>query len=127
MRTSLAIGLLFGVAKLAPEEDLMGNLPEVDAWRYGAYSGYLDVTDTKSLHYAFVESQNDPANDPLIFWFNGGPGCSSLMGFFTEHGPYIIPDGEHQIVDNPYSWNKRANVAYLESPAGVGFSTAGTE
>jgi cathepsin A (carboxypeptidase C) len=96
MRSSLlVIGLLFGVADLAPTEDLMGNLPEVDAWRYGAYSGYLDVTDSKSLHYVFVESQDDPANDPVIFWFNGGPGCSSLLGFYTENGPFVIPDGEH--------------------------------
>ena len=57
-----------------------------------------------------------------MVWFNGGPGCSSLLGFFAEHGPYIIDDGEDHIKANPYPWNMRANVMYLESPAGVGYS-----
>jgi hypothetical protein len=25
-------------------------------------------------HYMFVESENDPANDPVLLWSNGGPG-----------------------------------------------------
>ena len=44
------------------------------------YSGYLDVTNTKKLHYWFVQSQNDPKNDPVVVWLNGGPGCSSMEG-----------------------------------------------
>lgn len=47
-----------------------------------SYSGYLPVSTTKALHYIFVESQNDPTTDPVVIWFNGGPGCSSLLGFF---------------------------------------------
>ena len=51
---------------------------------FDMYSGYLDVTETKKLHYWFVESQNDPASDPVVVWMNGGPGCSSMEGMFDQ-------------------------------------------
>jgi carboxypeptidase C (cathepsin A) len=69
----------------------------------------------------FVESQRDPENDPVILWTNGGPGCSGLVGFGTEHGPYII-SREGVLRENPFSWNKVASILYIEQPAGVGFS-----
>uniref|UniRef100_A0AAA9TKK5 Carboxypeptidase n=1 Tax=Bos taurus TaxID=9913 RepID=A0AAA9TKK5_BOVIN len=86
------------------------------------YSGYLKGSGSKRLHYWFVESQKDPKSSPVVLWLNGGPGCSSLDGLLTEHGPFLIqPDGV-TLEYNPYSWNLIANVLYLESPAGVGFS-----
>ena len=61
-----------------------------------------------------------------MIWFNGGPGCSSLLGFFQENGPLVVEDNGDMSV-NQYSWNSRANVLYIESPAGVGYSLAGTK
>ena len=87
-----------------------------------SYSGYLKVNDEKQLHYIFVESKNSPTTDPILIWFNGGPGCSSLLGFMQEHGPWVIDDEATTVTENPYPWNANASVLYLESPAGVGFS-----
>lgn len=109
-------------------DDEINNLPGLNySLNFKHYSGYLAADDLKPTnrfwHYWFTESQSDPAKDPLVLWLNGGPGCSSLLGLFTELGPYsITADG--QVKDNPFAWNKKANVLFLESPAGVGFSYA---
>lgn len=87
--------------------DEISDLPGVDFdIDFNHYSGFLQVSDNHLLHYWFVESQNDPSSDPLLFWFNGGPGCSSLDGLLNEMGPYTVdPDGTH-MNKNEYAWNK---------------------
>ena len=52
------------------------------------YAGYvtLDEAHGRRLFYYLVESERDPAGDPLVLWLNGGPGCSSFDGFVYEHG-----------------------------------------
>lgn len=109
-----------------PDADAIKNLPGCDL-KVSAYSGYLKVTDTKQLHYVFVGSQNQ-TSDPVVLWFNGGPGCSSLEGLFEEHGPCVFDSKlpSPSMKKNSWSWNKRANMVYIENPAGVGFSRAGT-
>lgn len=75
------------------------------------------------MHYFYFPSQSTtPDNDPLLFWFNGGPGCSSLLGALYEHGPFIFVDAFNSLVQNPEAWNKNAHTVYIESPAQVGFS-----
>ena len=86
------------------------------------YSGYLDVGRGRHYHYWFVESQSKPESDPVILWLNGGPGCSSLGGFWTENGPFRVESDGKSVVADPHSWNTLANVLYLESPVGVGYS-----
>ena len=74
----------------------MTNLPDIgDIIGYKLYSGHVNVTDTsKQLFYTFVTSLNDPGSDPLIIWYNGGPGCSSIKGWIQENGPKITEDGD---------------------------------
>ncbi|KAH6714632.1 Alpha/Beta hydrolase protein [Leptodontidium sp. MPI-SDFR-AT-0119] len=87
------------------------------------WSGTVDVTDRSRLFFWFFQSQNDPSNDPLILWMNGGPGGSSMMGLFTEVGPCFLTNDSMSTMPNNYSWNKNASMIFLEQPAGTGLST----
>ena len=43
-----------------------------------------------------------------------------------ENGPFTINSKDKLSFDyNIYGWNQHANVLYIETPAGVGFSTGG--
>lgn len=130
MFKNIAATTLLASVSAAPAEDQFTTLPNGDdtiTMETNSYSGYINASETKQLHYVFVESKNDPTNDPVLIWFNGGPGCSSLLGFMQENGPIIYDDDTNVISTNDQSWNQMANVLYIESPAGVGYSLAGTE
>ena len=38
----------------------------------------------------FVECEENPAEAPLLLWFNGGPGASSLYGLLAELDPFLV-------------------------------------
>ncbi|KAH0783592.1 hypothetical protein KY290_003190 [Solanum tuberosum] len=58
---------------------------------------------------------------------NAGPGCSSFgNGGMVELGPFRVNEDGKTLWLNPFAWNKVANVLFLESPAGVGFSYSNT-
>ncbi|KAL4189151.1 hypothetical protein AMTRI_Chr08g205550 [Amborella trichopoda] len=92
---------------------------------FSQYSGYVTVDQNagRALFYWLTESPTRPSLRPLVLWLNGGPGCSSVAyGAAEELGPFHInPDGKSLFL-NPYAWNKLANILFLDSPAGVGFS-----
>ena len=102
------------------ENDIVHSLPDYD-YNGLFYSGYLSASPVKYFHYIFHEADYNPDRKPLVLWLNGGPGCSSLSGWASEHGPMKMDKtGKFQL--NEYSWHLAANMIYLESPGNVGFS-----
>ncbi|KAI3734781.1 hypothetical protein L6452_14260 [Arctium lappa] len=114
-------------------KDKILNLPGQPAnVSFDQYSGYItvDKKQGRALFYWLVEVPitNGPASSkPLVLWLNGGPGCSSIAyGAFEEVGPFRVgPDGKTLSI-SPYAWNKEANILFIDSPAGVGFSYTNT-
>ena len=89
------------------------------------YSGYLSTKiKSNELFYVYMPSQNSPSTSPLLLWLNGGPGCSSLFGMLAEIGPITSDNFSGKFKINENSWNKIANILFIEQPAGVGFSKA---
>jgi carboxypeptidase C (cathepsin A) len=119
MKYLLLTGLLALAVLAAPEED-RANIT-IPGYSLPWYSGYLEF-DTGKFHYVFFNSQRDPVNDPVVLWLNGGPGCSSLLGMVYETGPFVFKEGTANFDINEFAWNKKANLLFLSSPGGVGFS-----
>ncbi|KAF8405073.1 hypothetical protein HHK36_009970 [Tetracentron sinense] len=107
----------------ADKIDVLPGQPEgVD---FDQYAGYVTVDPKaeKALFYYFVEAPQNSSIKPLVLWLNGGPGCSSLgAGAMLELGPFRVNSDGKTLFRNEYAWNDVANVIFLESPAGVGFS-----
>ncbi|POO03633.1 Serine carboxypeptidase-like [Trema orientale] len=108
---------------------LVTNLPGQPKVDFRHYAGYVTVnrTNGRALFYWFYEAASRPDEKPLVLWLNGGPGCSSVgYGATQEIGPFIVDTNGHGLKFNPSSWNKEANMLFLESPVGVGFSYSNT-
>ena len=116
----LILFTFFQVITSTAEDDLVKSLPDYD-YRGRLYSGYIDVNNVKKYHYMFLFAHEDPENKPLLLYLDGGPGCSGLGAWATEHGPMFMDD-DGKFYTNEYSWNRAANMIYLEHPSDVGFS-----
>ena len=80
MNKSLIVCALAGMVAAKDEANRVLSIPDMATFdNFGAFSGYLNVSDAKALHYLFFESKNAPETDPVLIWFNGGPGCSSML------------------------------------------------
>jgi len=121
-----ALGFLFFVGLSFARPDLFqarSKLKDV-VQHYGYIT--VNVTMEANLFYWMFESQGNPKTDPLVLWMTGGPGCSSELALFFENGPYTV-DANGNLTPNPFSWNKNANLIYIDQPVGTGFSYASSD
>lgn len=76
-----------------PEYAVNGTgVPYVDFDLGESYAGLMNITDNSDdgqLYFWFFPSTNPAAEKEILIWLNGGPGCSSLEGFFQENGPVL--------------------------------------
>ncbi|ODA81883.1 hypothetical protein RJ55_00388 [Drechmeria coniospora] len=114
--------LVLGNGHIVNKTERKPSLAELGVDNVTQHSGYIDVADDKHLFYWFFESRNDPENDPVVLWLNGGPGCSSMIGLFDEVGPVTAPAENLTLVRNAHSWNNNASIIFLDQPVGTGFS-----
>jgi serine carboxypeptidase-like clade 1 len=150
--TQLPLLLLPFIAAVhaAIEADRVLSLPGYGAeLPFKIYSGYLETplpqrsgAGNASTHYVLVLA-DDADSGPVIAWQQGGPGSSSLLGLFTELGPFTLNDasfttadynrtGVPTVFDNIFSWSRLAgggagapSMLFLEHPAPTGFSFCG--
>ncbi|CAI5760214.1 unnamed protein product [Candida verbasci] len=88
------------------------------------YSGQILINKTSNTNYFFWKVENkESSNNHLTFWFNGGPGCSSMEGALMENGPFKVKSDSSGVYPNDGSWHKVSNMVYVDQPGGVGLST----
>lgn len=118
-----------GHQKEMKEKDRIEKLPGQPPVNFSQYGGYVTVDSKagKAFYYYFVEAPTNKASLPLLLWLNGGPGCSSLAyGAMEELGPFRVRSTGKTLSRNKFAWNHVANLLFLESPVGVGFSYSNT-
>lgn len=81
------------------------------------------------FHVAYTIADQDPAQRPITFVFNGGPGAASAYLHMGALGPRRVvfkPDGSPprppvQVTDNSESWLSFTDLVFID-PLGTGFS-----
>ncbi|TID26545.1 pheromone processing carboxypeptidase (Sxa2) [Venturia nashicola] len=91
------------------------------------YAGEIPIKagdNSRELFFVFQPTIGAPV-DEITIWLNGGPGCSSLAGFFQENGRFLWTAGSKAPYINENSWVNLTNMLWVEQPVGTGY-TVGT-
>ena len=92
-----------------------------------SYAGLITVDEANNgnMFFWFFPAEEAPETAPVLIWLQGGPGSSSMFGLLKLHGPILTATDENGnlgVEDNPFSWNKKHNIIYIDNPVGAGFS-----
>ncbi|KAH9046623.1 Alpha/Beta hydrolase protein [Lactarius hengduanensis] len=102
------------------------SIPHVNFDVGDSWSGLLPISadpyETRKLFFWYFPPTAKGNENDLIFWTNGGPGCSSLAGFLQENGPISWQYGQAKPTPNPLSWTNLGHMLWVEQPVGTGFS-----
>ncbi len=105
---------------------------------YTAHAGHLVTVDPSSakpsakfFYVAFTADGMAPAERPVTFFYNGGPGSSAvfvLLGSFAPRRihtsmPNFTPPAPYSLEDNPDSLIDRTDLVFID-PVGTGYSAA---
>ncbi|KAF7298398.1 Carboxypeptidase [Mycena kentingensis (nom. inval.)] len=69
-----------------------------------------------------ARSPADSSSTPLALWLQGGPGSPSVAAAVGEHGPCNTNPDSRTTTLNPWSWNDKSAMLYLDQPVQTGFS-----
>ncbi|KAJ7098658.1 Alpha/Beta hydrolase protein [Mycena belliarum] len=83
-------------------------------------------TVTAHLYFVMVKNRRVADKKRIMFWFNGGPGCSSFDGLMMEVGPWRM-DGKGGFKTAEGGWEEYVTMVYVDQPAGTGFSYTSTD
>ncbi|WP_058499300.1 S10 family peptidase [Legionella gratiana] len=106
---------------IAATSDQLTQLPGFGPVKDRQYAGYYTINQSAGLFYWYVEKKKPTSESSIVLWLNGGPGASSLYGFFMENGPYEINSAD-KLQERIYSWTQVADYLIIDQPAGVGYS-----
>ncbi|KAK1559008.1 hypothetical protein Q3G72_009414 [Acer saccharum] len=130
----LSLCLVLVLSHIAASQTIVESLPGYPGkLPFKLETGYIGVGDVDEVQffYYFIESERDPAFDPLVLWNTGGPGCSGFSAMAFEIGPFTFDvdaygGGLPSLKPNPNSWTKVASMIFIDAPVGTGFSYSTT-
>jgi hypothetical protein len=80
------------------------------------YTGWVSVPGQypTNIFFWFVAARQPTS--ALTIWLNGGPGSSSMFGFFTESGPCeVVENGNHlETVARLWGWDRASNMLFVD-------------